>query len=209
MLPAHFTPKELFMAVAGLSYTGDPRMAMAEHPDKVQNIVTGPGQLEAFFKMYSPFLPHIQVDGNLSSRTWSQDDSPQARAELARKMPVTLREMLFSQFVARKVVEPLSTRKGSSDPEELKADWAKIVTHEDFPQAMGQCKLSLTLQSTLLHRASSNAWPFLFNKSQAFKELLDRPHSGRASKVPSQWDQSRVQNTSGQRSRCVKHDSNS
>lgn len=141
MLPEQFTPEQLFMTVAGLSYTGDPRMAMAENPDKVKNIVTGPGQLEAFFKMYAPFLPHIQVDGQLSNRSWTQDGSPHARAELACKLPSTLRDMMYAQFVARRVVPPLSTldKKKSSDPAELKEHWAKIVAHDDFQQAMGAC----------------------------------------------------------------------
>lgn len=136
LLPERFTPQELFMNVAGLSYMGDPRMGLAENPDKVRNIVNGPGQLEAFRRMYSPFLPHSQLDGQLLNRNWSQDNSPVAKAELAHKLPATLREILWRQFVARGVVPSITT---SSDPDAEKELWARIIQHEDFDTAIRSC----------------------------------------------------------------------
>lgn len=50
------------MQIAGLSYSGDPRMSVpgAENPDKVKNIVSGPGSLVAFRELYADPLARIE-----------------------------------------------------------------------------------------------------------------------------------------------------
>ena len=50
------------MQIAGLSYSGDPRMSVpgAENPDKVKNIVSGPGSLVAFRELYADPLGRIE-----------------------------------------------------------------------------------------------------------------------------------------------------
>ena len=50
------------MQIAGLSYSGDPRMSVpgAENPDKVKNIVSGPGSLVAFRELYAEPLARIE-----------------------------------------------------------------------------------------------------------------------------------------------------
>eukprot|EP00041_Stephanoeca_diplocostata_P034782 m.1203234 g.1203234 ORF g.1203234 m.1203234 type:complete len:450 (-) comp24578_c0_seq8:2049-3398(-) len=50
MLPQTFTETELFMAIASISYTGDPRMIVGENRHKVDNIVKG--QFSAFQSLY-------------------------------------------------------------------------------------------------------------------------------------------------------------
>lgn len=54
MLPRYFSAVQLYLAVAGLSYTGDFRMVVGENPDKVANIVDG--ALPHFHALYSPML---------------------------------------------------------------------------------------------------------------------------------------------------------
>lgn len=52
------------MKIAGLSYSGDPRMSVpgAENPEKVRNIVTGPGSLLGFRHLYGEVLAESGVE---------------------------------------------------------------------------------------------------------------------------------------------------
>ena len=52
------------MKIAGLSYSGDPRMSVpgAENPEKVRNIVTGPGSLLGFRHLYGEVLTQSGVE---------------------------------------------------------------------------------------------------------------------------------------------------
>ena len=49
-----FTEFQLWEQIAGLSYSGDPRMSVpgAENPQKVRNIVRGQGNLQGFRTLY-------------------------------------------------------------------------------------------------------------------------------------------------------------
>ena len=53
-MPATFSSAQFFMAVAGLSYTGDPRMVVGENPLKVSNIVRA--NMARFSQLYAPVL---------------------------------------------------------------------------------------------------------------------------------------------------------
>lgn len=66
LLPDMFTEEQLFSTIAGLSYVGDFRMALAEDSNKVQNIVRP--NLALFRQMYGPIL---LSDEHL---TWWQDE---------------------------------------------------------------------------------------------------------------------------------------
>ncbi|RKP26236.1 mitochondrial matrix Mmp37, partial [Syncephalis pseudoplumigaleata] len=58
LLPGRFTAEDLFMTVAGLSFTGDFRMQLGgENPDKVANIVRA--QMEYFKKLYAPIIHRL------------------------------------------------------------------------------------------------------------------------------------------------------
>ena len=54
LVPERFSTAELLTAVAGLSYTGDVRMALSENPHKVANIVAG--QFAELAELYVPRL---------------------------------------------------------------------------------------------------------------------------------------------------------
>lgn len=64
MLPAQFNERQLYHAIAGLSYLGDPRMSLGgEDPSKVSNIVGN--QLASFRQVYVPLvdnLPNVSFD---------------------------------------------------------------------------------------------------------------------------------------------------
>mmetsp|Transcript_14925 Transcript_14925/g.42303 ORF Transcript_14925/g.42303 Transcript_14925/m.42303 type:complete len:322 (+) Transcript_14925:38-1003(+) len=97
LLPEQFTEKELFTKIAALSYSGDVRMALAEDPRKVENIVRG--SLPHFQALYEPWLgrqdtrPPVGFAGSVtraspSSDLLFQDSSPEARQALWQSLPV-------------------------------------------------------------------------------------------------------------------------
>ncbi|TXT08947.1 hypothetical protein VHUM_02421 [Vanrija humicola] len=53
-----FSELALWEQIAGISYSGDPRMSVpgAENPEKVKNIVRGEGVLDGFRALYGPHL---------------------------------------------------------------------------------------------------------------------------------------------------------
>ena len=70
-LPPSFTVADILVKIAGLSYSGDFRMQVGEHPDKVQNLVQG--DVAGFFDLYQPFLRHFLEEGYLVSTDESRD----------------------------------------------------------------------------------------------------------------------------------------
>ena len=97
LIPESTFPEiELWEKIAGLSYAGDPRMGLgAENPDKVKNIVRGPGALEGFREKYGPLLakmkfgfegqgspkgaPELIGAGEMILKVWSASDSEEDR----------------------------------------------------------------------------------------------------------------------------------
>ena len=81
MLPEKFTERELYEAIAGLSYMGDPRMnpyLASENPNKVSNIVGS--QLPGFRQLYVPLiynLPNIDFTDSRTPRApaWEKEDA--------------------------------------------------------------------------------------------------------------------------------------
>ncbi|KAJ1942426.1 Mitochondrial translocator assembly and maintenance protein 41 [Linderina pennispora] len=86
MLPKNFSSRELFHAIASLSFSGDFRMRVGgENPNKVGNIVDA--QLPLFKSRYASIiegLPNLEFIGQ---DLLQQDMGPSARAAMVRKMP--------------------------------------------------------------------------------------------------------------------------
>ncbi|WWC59516.1 uncharacterized protein I303_102072 [Kwoniella dejecticola CBS 10117] len=63
LCPERFEEDYLWEKIAGLSYSGDPRMSIpgGENPEKVRNIVRGSGAREGFREMYGSYLPQRGV----------------------------------------------------------------------------------------------------------------------------------------------------
>jgi hypothetical protein len=61
LLPPVFTPRELFLRVASLSYGGDVRMGVGEHPQKVSNIVDA--NLPGFLLHHQAALQELAAEG--------------------------------------------------------------------------------------------------------------------------------------------------
>ena len=114
LLGPDFTEQELYATIAGISYIGDPRMALpAEDPKKVSNIVSG--QLANFRRLYAPLienLPNVSFnDSRCSERDWFQDDTlnaklaqdmdPVRRGNMVRRLPKAFREKLYFEYQAK------------------------------------------------------------------------------------------------------------
>lgn len=127
MLPEHFTEREFYERIAGISYMGDPRMTYgAENLRKVSNIVTN--QLPNFRQVYVPLintLPNVQfndpstpteagwereeimarsqhdptaIPGGRDGFRMQQDMSTTRRGNIVRRLPRSFRQKLYYQY---------------------------------------------------------------------------------------------------------------
>ncbi|EEY15187.1 mitochondrial import protein MMP37 [Verticillium alfalfae VaMs.102] len=107
LLPPQFTENELYSTIAGLSYLGDPRMALpTESPSKVTDIVTH--NMTSFRKLYGPLLatlPNVDFTATTpdnadpdANAKLSQDMDPTKRANMVRRLPSTFRSRLYFQY---------------------------------------------------------------------------------------------------------------
>lgn len=100
LLPETFSEEDLYREITSLSYRGDFRMQVGENPNKIKNIVQA--QYETFSKLYQPILrsfhKHISFLGPEGSGSIRQDINPKAKADLARRLPSRLRDMLQNSY---------------------------------------------------------------------------------------------------------------
>lgn len=106
LLPERFTERELYMTMTSLSYMGDFRMSVpgGENRNKIANIVES--QSSWFRIMCADLITRlavVRVQWAPQERWMSmhQDDSPHARAALASKLPVNLRQRVIAHFLKR------------------------------------------------------------------------------------------------------------
>jgi len=110
-LPPSFTERALYTKIAGLSYLGDPRMAVgAENPAKISNIVDN--QIVNFRQLYLPLiedLPNLTFKDRSTSRPdWAenpdldcrieQDMDPIKRGNMVRRLPARFRRKLYDGY---------------------------------------------------------------------------------------------------------------
>ncbi|KAI1733805.1 mitochondrial matrix Mmp37 [Xylaria scruposa] len=111
LLPPKFTEQELYATIAGISYLGDPRMALpTENPKKVSNIVSH--NMLNFRRLYAPLvesLPNVAFnDPSCQSTDWvantdailklEQDMDPIKRANMVRRLPKAFRSKLYFEY---------------------------------------------------------------------------------------------------------------
>jgi len=104
-LPEEFSEKDLFEKIAGISYSGDPRMLLpAENRGKVSAIVNKQGpQFKELYHRLVVGLPGVHWPA--SSSIIKQDGSPQARAAHLKKLPSHLLQGVRSNY-ARQMALP-------------------------------------------------------------------------------------------------------
>jgi translocator assembly and maintenance protein 41 len=108
-LPASFTPEQLYLAIAGLSYAGDWRMTFGEHPEKVANIVRP--NVGGFHALYAPLLatsfPLVRAEygedggrGGALPSLFAQDVSADAQLALGLSLPLRLQRLMADSWWA-------------------------------------------------------------------------------------------------------------
>lgn len=126
MLPESFTQRELFSAIAGISYSGDPRMVLpAENRGKVENMVSR--QEDQFRELYwrlAQGLPGVRwVAG---SKSVEQDTSPHARAAHLKKLPEELLKHVHRRAEGR----------GPPREADESAYWLRIAGDKELPSIL-------------------------------------------------------------------------
>ncbi|KAM7198440.1 Mitochondrial matrix Mmp37 domain containing protein [Naviculisporaceae sp. PSN 640] len=123
LLPPNFTEEELYGTIAGLSYLGDPRMALpTENPSKVKNIVGN--NMTNFRRLYLPLietLPNLEFnDPGCTERDWIwsdknlklvQDMDPIKRGNMVRRLPKAFRSRLYFQYQKKFAIPQLEFDK--------------------------------------------------------------------------------------------------
>ncbi|KAK2616893.1 Mitochondrial translocator assembly and maintenance protein 41 [Conoideocrella luteorostrata] len=112
LLPPQFSETDLYSTIAGLSYMGDPRMALpTENKSKVANIVNN--NVVHFRRLYAPLiktLPNVDFTSpcRLDDEDWvldpnadsilQQDMDPIKRGNMVRRLPKNFRSRLYFQY---------------------------------------------------------------------------------------------------------------
>ena len=107
--------EDLYKCIAGLSYIGDPRMALgAEDPNKVNKLVSSLGQYDRFQKLYHGQLSQLEKKGLISRMKSLQGDvieinlmDPATVRELHSNIPQRVQSQTmtqFSPFVGRRIM---------------------------------------------------------------------------------------------------------
>lgn len=118
LLPPRFSETDLYSAIAGLSYLGDPRMALpTEDKSKVANIVSH--NVVHFRRLYAPLihtLPNVAYASpvRLDDDDWlldpaadgalAQDMDPSKRGNMVRRLPRHFRARLYLRYQKRLAV---------------------------------------------------------------------------------------------------------
>ncbi|OWZ33143.1 mitochondrial matrix protein import protein [Cryptococcus neoformans c45] len=114
LLPPSFTEDGLWEQIAGLSYSGDPRMSVpgAENPEKVRNIVRGEGAREGFREVYGALLRGLGIrwkgkdKGDKEGWEWKgngeemmvRPDGSKYLLSLTLSLPLSLRQSLAVHY---------------------------------------------------------------------------------------------------------------
>ena len=106
LLPPKFSERDLYSAIANISYMGDPRMALpTENPNKVSNIV-GHNMIN-FRALYKPLIDTLPNLAFTESSNTSSDDvglgleqdmDPVKRGNMVRRLPRSFRQKLYFQY---------------------------------------------------------------------------------------------------------------
>merc|ERR1719228_2227080 len=123
LLPGRFSEEQLYLTLAGLSYTGDFRMVVGEDKNKVANIVRP--QIERFRKLYMESLENFSSNVYYNDGRFKQNMEVQSRKDYFLSLPSNLQKRIDM----RKLHD-------SNHNEMLRKAITEIVSKTDKSQAM-------------------------------------------------------------------------
>lgn len=101
-LPEYFTEEELFLSIAGLSFSGDFRMVVGENKSKVQNIVRS--SFKHFQELYRPILSDSsQVHFNSTSCKYHQNQESDVIFSRLMSLPTNLQQKIARAVEGRNI----------------------------------------------------------------------------------------------------------
>ncbi|GAW20594.1 hypothetical protein ANO14919_101020 [Xylariales sp. No.14919] len=151
LLPPSFTEQELYATIAGISYLGDPRMALpTENPKKVSNIVSH--NMLNFRRLYAPLvesLPNVTFnDPSCNNTNWvtdtdavlklEQDMDPVKRGNMVRRLPKALRSKLYFEYQKKFQIPRLAFNKMMEENENEDTESFKRQQGGRFEQRIAQ-----------------------------------------------------------------------
>lgn len=183
LLPPNFTEAELYGTIAGLSYLGDPRMALpTENKSKVTNIVQN--NMIHFRRLYAPLiktLPNVSFVESCrlddddwllnpeANNTIQQDMDPIKRGNMVRRLPTKFRSRLYFQYQQKfamprdeftKMMEATSDDDGTAIKRRQGGEFEKRIVTDD-PQQLQEIVRRVIKQTV--------NWP---STTQSIKGLL-------------------------------------
>ncbi|KAJ3504140.1 hypothetical protein NM208_g16380 [Fusarium decemcellulare] len=183
LLPPDFTEAQLYSTIAGLSYLGDPRMALpTENKSKVTNIVDN--NIVHFRRLYAPLiktLPNVDFSGPSriddsewilnpeANNTLQQDMDPVRRGNMVRRLPKTFRSRLYFQYQKKfgiprgefnELMKASSDEHGASVPRMQGGDFERRIAKDD-PQELREI-----VRTVIKHTVN---WP---STTQSIKGLV-------------------------------------
>jgi len=142
LLPTKFSEFELYQKIAAVSYMGDVRMAFAENPQKVQNIVKN--QFADFRRLYSPHFDKVGIFSEVDelpgigpeSKGLPLQQGSQNEEQLLLNLPQRFRDMI--------------TKDGSKQVKRLRVSnaVARIVKYPSLTQSIKGVLTAGILRST-------------------------------------------------------------
>ncbi|KAI0409014.1 mitochondrial matrix Mmp37 [Xylaria palmicola] len=151
LLPPTFTEQELYATIAGISYLGDPRMALpTENPKKVSNIVSH--NMLNFRRLYAPLiesLPNVIFnDPSCKNTDWvvntdavlklEQDMDPIKRGNMVRRLPKSFRSKLYFEYQKKFQIPRLEFNKMMEDSQNENTESFKRQQGGRFEQRIAQ-----------------------------------------------------------------------
>ncbi|KAL8795678.1 MAG: hypothetical protein Q9195_001916 [Heterodermia aff. obscurata] len=205
LLPPKFSENELYRAIAGLSYMGDPRMSFgAENQNKVHNLVKY--QLPNFRRLYAPLienLPNVSfTDARCTSPDWiddpsananlAQDMDPRKRGNMVRRLPKSFRSKLYFQYQSKFQIPQIEFNKmldetNDTDPTRVRKQQGGAFEQRlasDEQQALTD-EVSAALRSTIKWPSYSQSLkgPVTAGISKSWRYLSEKWQKNREGKI--------------------------
>ncbi|KAL8914771.1 MAG: hypothetical protein Q9171_000607 [Xanthocarpia ochracea] len=182
LLPSKFTEQELYGTIAGLSYLGDPRMALpAENPNKVANIIQY--QLPNFRRLYAPLidnLPNVAfhdsrskpsewMDDPNTNATLTQDMDPKKRGNMVRRLPRSFRSKLYFRYQSKFQIPQLEFDKMLEESDDQDPTRVKKPQGSAFDQRVANDRIEDLRGEVRKAIKSTVQWPSV---TQSLKSIV-------------------------------------